>query len=183
MSNLHLSVINDGTVYSQRCTFARRFVGYPGVSEHVAALRPICTEQAKKERREFGSKFSSADVLHCAHEVAAYDRARWLDELQSKMKQPGAIVHVQGRAWFDRINGNTYHSCRIDLGPIGVQESVFLPMEYGYGDQWQQTARDWLIKYGLIPDPGRYENGMRKRSDFPILWGDCAYGNKRDLYA
>jgi hypothetical protein len=48
-----------------------------------------------------------------------------------------AHVQVNGRRWFERTNGNTYHSVTVEIdgAPIGT-----VPFAYGYGDQYIQTA-------------------------------------------
>ena len=50
-------------------------------------------------------------------------------------------LHIEGRRWFQRTYGNTYHSVRIW---IGSDQVAFLPFQYGYGDCFLQTALDWL---------------------------------------
>ena len=61
-------------------------------------------------------------------------------------------LHIEGRRWFQRTYGNTYHTayiykdgeCIAKLGP-----------HYGYGDQFLQTALDWLAARGMA-EKGRY---------------------------
>jgi len=43
--------------------------------------------------------------------------------------------------------GNTYHSVRIFEGNYLL---VTLPYQYGYGDQFLQTALDWLKAKGHV---------------------------------
>jgi hypothetical protein len=57
------------------------------------------------------------------------------------------MLHIEGRRWFQRTYGNTYHSVRI------YQDGKMLaclPFSYGYGDQFLQTAWDWLNQNGYI---------------------------------
>ncbi len=61
-------------------------------------------------------------------------------------------LHIEARRWFQRSYGNTYHTVRIWRGE---REGVTLPMAYGYGEQWLQTALDWLALHGEA-EPGRY---------------------------
>lgn len=55
------------------------------------------------------------------------------------------VVTVCGRRWFNARPGNTYHSVVVwvDGELVGVA-----PFEYGYGEQYLETARallgDWL---------------------------------------
>lgn len=71
------------------------------------------------------------------------------------MSKPDTII-VQGRRWFDTINGNTYHSVSVEVDGevIGVE-----PFAYGYDDAYQQTALEILIDKGVLPKL-TYENGV-----------------------
>lgn len=50
-------------------------------------------------------------------------------------------LHIEGRRWFQRTYGNTYHTVTVYANGAQVFKS---PKAYGYGDQWIQTALDWL---------------------------------------
>lgn len=56
---------------------------------------------------------------------------------------------VIGRRWFEKTNGNTYHSVEVYEGN---KRLVRVPFAYGYGSQWQQTAFQELVKLGLYQD-------------------------------
>ena len=56
-------------------------------------------------------------------------------------------LHIEGRRWFQRGPGNTYHSVRIW---IDGEQVCTLP--YQYGEQWLQTALDWMREHGYIPN-------------------------------
>jgi hypothetical protein len=90
----------------------------------------------------------------------------------------GDKITARGRKWFDRNGGNTYHSVRMTVGGV----SVYLPMQYGYDDQWRQTAVDWLLTAGII-EKQEHENGATKYRELyeQISWGDAPYGLKREL--
>lgn len=47
------------------------------------------------------------------------------------------FVHVSARRWFDRVNGNTYHSVAVFRNGIHVGT---IPFEYGYGRHYMHTA-------------------------------------------
>jgi len=77
------------------------------------------------------------------------------------------VITVVGRKWFDRINGNTYHTAT-----IYADDKVFnVPFQYGYGDQYVQSATELLEKEGLI-DNLLYPNGNK----IP-LWQICKHKN------
>ena len=85
--------------------------------------------------------------------------------------------------WFDRINGNTYHSVRCARHSDGAV--CVGPFEYGYGESYKQTAlrvmaeNKWLpVKYRDIDTQFRYE----RENNYPILWM-VSDGLKRDCIA
>lgn len=56
---------------------------------------------------------------------------------------------VEGRRWFDKVNGNTYHSVVVtdaDTGKIVAEQ----PFEYGYDDQYKETAMKLLVSTGRL---------------------------------
>ena len=56
-------------------------------------------------------------------------------------------MHIEGRRWFESTNGNPYHSVRIfDDGEC----IAHVPFAYGYGDQYIETALQWLEDNGHI---------------------------------
>jgi len=61
----------------------------------------------------------------------------------AKLPIPG--LHIEGRRWFQKTYGNTYHSVRIYRTGC---ETVYLPSRYGYGEMFLQTAIAYLRKNG-----------------------------------
>ena len=57
-------------------------------------------------------------------------------------------LHISARRWFQKTYGNTYHSVNIYIDGQMVHR---VPFAYGYGEQWLQTAIDWLRLNGY-PD-------------------------------
>lgn len=53
-----------------------------------------------------------------------------------KLKKNDTIT-VLGRRWFEKTNGNTYHSVKVC---INGNEIGYEPFNYGYGSQYLQTA-------------------------------------------
>ena len=71
-------------------------------------------------------------------------------------------IQVIGKRWFQRSYGNTYHSVKIS---INNNKWIRLPKQYGYGDQYITTAKNYLVKEGILehsPD---------------VLWRYCQYHN------
>ena len=139
MNTLHLTVTNDSTSYSERRAIALHALGFP-LSVHADALRQIVRDAAHQERAQFGATFSHLAIREACELVATHDRGAWLDELRTN-----ASVTIAGRRWFQRSYGNTYHSVTIYADGF----SFILSTQYGYGDQWEQTARDWLRDVGF----------------------------------
>ena len=73
-------------------------------------------------------------------------------------------ITVIGRRWFDKVNGNTYHTAEILIDGKPVHK---VPFTYGYGEQYVQSAGEWLHKQGLIKLE-RYSNGGGQ-----MLWTYC----------
>lgn len=175
-TTLHLSVINTGTTYQERMKLARNYLGEFSLTAHIKALRPIVNGIASIERVQFKSKFTATDISEACREVAKYDRQSIIEDMAALVAS-GGTIYAQGRKWFDSVNGNTYHSVRMTVAGY----SVYLPMQYGYGDQWQHSAQEWLIENEIVPNPGKYSNGMRKPFTHKIEFTGGAYGLKRDL--
>ena len=107
---------------------------------------------------------------------------------------------VVAARWFDRINGNTYHSVRCTRHSDGAV--VVGPFQYGYGDHYQQTARyamfdaGWFKNYKrkvLAPadNPDKFTvakytqntiSQFEREKNYPILWA-VSDGLKRDCVA
>lgn len=61
-------------------------------------------------------------------------------------------VHVTARRWFQKSYGNTYHSCVVSVLLKGAQswETIgSVDFEYGYGQQYDQTALQIFKKAGI----------------------------------
>jgi len=90
--------------------------------------------------------------------------------------------------WFDKVNGNTYHSVRITRHRDG--KTIYCPFQYGYGDQYRYTALDAMARAKWLPP--RYRQPMssgglnvgayERENNYPILW-TVSDGLKRDCVA
>ena len=93
---------------------------------------------------------------------------------------------VNAVKWFDRVNGNTYHSVRIER----VKDGAILKsgIEYGYGDQYKQTALEIMALNNWIPSEynNHLESGIKKlgfyerENNYPIVWS-VSDGLKREM--
>lgn len=59
---------------------------------------------------------------------------------------------AEGMKWFDKINGNTYHSVRVIRASDG--KAIACQFQYGYGNHYRQTALIAMQKAGWIPKEG-----------------------------
>lgn len=78
------------------------------------------------------------------------------------MKNPVLkTLDISAKEWFDEVNGNSYHSVIIT---VNGEQTLKIPLQYGYGDHYLQAATEALKKEGY-PIEGqivRYcrENGI-----------------------
>lgn len=67
-------------------------------------------------------------------------------------------ITIIGRRWFEKVNGNTYHSVTVYVDGKLIEE---MPFAYGYGTQYLQSAEDILDKKGIV-NFQKYPNGSRE---------------------
>ncbi|MFA5340565.1 MAG: hypothetical protein WC332_02195 [Clostridia bacterium] len=86
--------------------------------------------------------------------------------------------------WFDKVNGNTYHSVNITRVKDG--KKIYCPMAYGYGEHYRQTALESMLKNSFIPlayvKRSEYKNIVHlyeRENNYPIMW-NVTDGLKRD---
>jgi hypothetical protein len=169
---LAVSVNNDPNTYKRR-----QHLAAISFSQLVPEYAEIVKAQADKEREQFKSKYTRADIKEAAAIAFFHDRQHMREIMRDKVKG-GDRVSARGRKWFDKVNGNTYHSVTMTVGGV----SVYIPMQYGYGDQWRQTAVDWLVANDIF-EPQKYESGATKYRELydMVTWGDAPEGLKREL--
>ena len=83
---------------------------------------------------------------------------------------------VNAVKWFDGVNGNTYHSCAITRHRDGAV--IFAPYQYGYGDQYRQSALELMKNTGWIRTK-RNLYAYDREHNYPIIW-NVSQGLKRD---
>jgi hypothetical protein len=72
---------------------------------------------------------------------------------------------IIGRRWFQKTNGNTYHSVEIVVDGRQVHRINYA---YGYDSQYRENAKNWLLENGYLP-------GMETKPGTPgeSLWRYC----------
>ena len=86
-----------------------------------------------------------------------------------------------GQRWFDKMNGNTYHSVKITR--LKDDKVLTCPMQYGYDDAYKQTALTAMVRAGWIKKYTLDNAYMFEReNDYPIHW-EVWDGLKRDCVA
>jgi hypothetical protein len=96
-----------------------------------------------------------------AEGIPAYNEGGNINTNENKMKkrlEKGDDVLIIGRRWFDRVNGNTYHTAEVQVNGEFVGKSR---MTYGYDDQYLETGKEILLDHYELPE------GMTDRS---ALW-------------
>ena len=79
--------------------------------------------------------------------------------------------------WFDKINGNAYHAVNIYEFKEGWNLIYSSGLTYGYGEQYKETAKDWLIKNGYLDVKDRFNHELLRNL---INW-NVKNALKRDL--
>ena len=72
---------------------------------------------------------------------------RGIDVTQDMPGPKFRSLEILGRRWFQRSYGNTYHTTEIILDGELVHKT---PRAYGYGDQYVQSAAEWLVREGYL---------------------------------
>ena len=85
--------------------------------------------------------------------------------------------------WFDKVNGNTYHSVQITRCKDG--KVLYCPYTYGYGDHYRQTALEAMALNEWLPSgyqTGSNLWGYERENNYPIEW-IVSHGPKRECIA
>lgn len=85
-------------------------------------------------------------------------------------------LFIEGRLWFDKTGGNTYHAVRIEANGKVIG---YIPMTYGYENHYLQTALEWLKSYGLVSDEVKSIWELRK--EIHLYWASY-YTKKTELF-
>ena len=85
--------------------------------------------------------------------------------------------------WFDKVNGNTYHSVKITR--CRDNAVICVPFQYGYGEQYRTTALEKMKETGWIKAKNIYS--YERENNYPIKWmvihglkRECVNNGKKD---
>jgi len=170
-NNLILSVINNGEVYKDRlhCGFAL----LQGATHRISFLDVTRSEAAKQ--RLCGSRFTSSHIKEASGIIQALTLEECKESYLNDWNANKQII-VQGRKWFDKVNGNTYFSCLVQVPTEQGFKSFNIPRQYGYGEQWQFESVVVLRKLGF------FKEDSRQRWELPIIFSDRGFMLKRDMF-
>ncbi len=84
---------------------------------------------------------------------------------------------VIGKRWFERVNGNTYHTVVI-IDANTNKEILRSGFKYGYGDQYFWTAKHLLTQAGLMTEEDSHNHNFT-HENMTLICNDVA--RKKDL--
>jgi hypothetical protein len=85
-------------------------------------------------------------------------------------------LFIEGRLWFDKVNGNTYHAVRIEAN---CQVIAHIPITYGYESHYLYTALEWLKQWQLVSEDTKSIYELLNEID--VYWVSY-YTPKRELW-
>ncbi len=99
---------------------------------------------------------------------------------KTKRRKKTKTITLDAKRWFNKSCGNTYHSVNILVNGQQVHQVEFA---YGYGQQYEWTARAWLAKNGYLKDIEDNESLWRYCDDHKIhlMQFVSDVGRKKDL--
>ena len=94
------------------------------------------------------------------------------------------LFTVEAKKWFDKVNGNTYHSVLITDNTTGKSYAIPKGVDFTYGEHYRQTAFEIMNNNNLLPE--KYKNGnvwnYERENEYPINW-IVSEGLKREMVA
>jgi len=88
-------------------------------------------------------------------------------------------IHIEGRRWFQKTYGNTYHTARVFIdGELKFKSST----HYGYGEQFIGTATAMLIGTEYVPvDFATTQSTLVIREDLGASYSVIDVQRQKDL--
>lgn len=97
-----------------------------------------------------------------------------------KTLKKGDTIQVLGKKWFDKVNGNTYHSVAVYVNNEFVGKNDF---EYGYDRQYEETGRKILEQHYNMPNGMGETDSLWRLNNYgvKVLSNACNVSRKKDL--
>ena len=171
-NNLVLSVMNDGAVYKDRMHVITAML--QGSTHGSHTIITIVHNEARNQRLN-GSKFPARDISEAVRLIAEQSIEHWKEIIVSDWN--GEPITIEGRKWWDKVNGNTYFSCRVSIPSNCGVRWFSVPSQYGYGDHWKHEAVDVLRRVGFDIIEYRHMGNPTK-----LIFDDRGYGLKRHMF-
>ena len=146
-NNLILSVMNDGNLYQSRIDTAKRILGG---KEPAKSFREIANDEAKKQRQKFYAKFKPQEITEAGKIIQDITISSILEDM-AVLYDPSQNIYAIIRRWWDKVNGNSYFSCRVTV-PLeeGKRISFVIPLQYGYGSQPESEIIETLFRLNIL---------------------------------
>lgn len=79
-------------------------------------------------------------------------------------------IDINAMEWFDKINGNSYFAGNVTVN-FGMDNEIkiWMPFQYGYGNQYEHEAKVQLHKQGYLPGIGEHDAIWRYCQDNNII--------------
>lgn len=71
------------------------------------------------------------------------------------MESTVKTIDIQGKQWFDKVNGNSYFAALVTINfGIPDEKIVKVPFQYGYGNAYESESIRQLQMDGILPNEG-----------------------------
>lgn len=152
-NDLILSVMNDGDKYQSRIDSARRIL--EGIKPN-RSFREIANDEANEQRKNFYAKFKQQEITEAGKIIQSLTISSILEDM-TELYDPAQNIYAVIRRWFDKVNGNSYFSCRVTV-PIteGKRISFVIPLQYGHGSQPQSEIIETLSRLNILKEKKDY---------------------------
>jgi hypothetical protein len=104
----------------------------------------------------------------------------------TKTKTKIKTIDISAKEWFDKVNGNSYHSAQVIINyGLNDQRTIYCPLQYGYGDSYKYTTLKALQDAGEMPAQDGLTPPHIAYSDMGIIVRNNKQENclKRDVIA
>ena len=69
------------------------------------------------------------------------------------MKTVIKTIDIQGKQWFDKVNGNSYFSAQVTINfALDGEKTYYVPFQYGYGTSFEYESLRQLQMEGVLPE-------------------------------